>query len=89
MVGFVARRNVMLLVETRTQSDADDLARRRTSADPDFRSTNGRIGRLVEWEPDTMNLIRALTCRAPTKPARASKGTWLLRELSESQPKAA
>ena len=89
MVGFVAHRNVMLLVETRTQSDADDLARRRTSADPDFRSTNGRIGRLVEWEPDTMSLIRALACQAPTKPAKASKGTWLLRAICESQRKAA
>jgi len=85
-LGFVARRNVMLLVETRTQSDADDLARRRISAEPDFRSTDGRIGRLVEWEPDTMSLIRALGCQTPTK---ASKGTWLLREITESHRKAA
>ena len=89
MVGFVARRNVMLLVETRTQSDADDLARRRASVDPDFRTTNGRIGRLVEWESDTVSLIRALACQATTKPAKPSTGTWLLHEMIEGQPKAA
>lgn len=91
-VGSVACRSVMLLVETRTQSDADDLARRRISAEPDFRSTDGRIGRLVEWEPDTMNLLRALGCQTPTKPTNASKvsrGTWLLREIAERHRRAA
>ncbi|MDH3727135.1 MAG: hypothetical protein OER77_06365 [Myxococcales bacterium] len=89
MIGFVARRKVMLLVETRTQSDADDLARRRIRVEPDFRSTEGRIGRLVDWEPDTMSLIRAFGCQTPTKPVKASEGTWLLREITESQREAA
>lgn len=88
-IGLVARRNVMLLVETRTQSDADDLARRRISAEPDFRSTDGRIGRLVEWNPDTMNLIRAFGCQTPTQPTKASRGTWLLREITGRHRKAA
>ncbi|MCZ6807543.1 MAG: hypothetical protein O7F08_11360, partial [Deltaproteobacteria bacterium] len=90
MVGAVARRNVMLLVETRAQSDADDLARRRISTEPDFRTPDGRIGRLVEWQPDAMSLIRALGCHAPTKSARASsRGTWLLRKITESPREAA
>ena len=89
MVGFVARRRVMLLVETRAQSDADDLARRRIRAEPDFRSADGRIGRLVDWEPDTMSLIRAFGCETPPKPVKASKGTWLLRKITESRREAA
>ncbi|MDH3199962.1 MAG: hypothetical protein OEM15_03615 [Myxococcales bacterium] len=89
MVGFVARRRVMLLVETRAQSDADDLARRRIRVEPDFRSADGRIGRLVDWEPNTMAVIRALGCQTPTKPIKASKGTWLLRKITESHREAA
>ncbi len=89
MLGFIVRRQVMLLVETRAQSDADDLARRRIGVEPDFRSADGRIGRLVDWGPDTMALIRALGCQTPTKPVKVSKGTWLVRKITESQREAA
>ncbi len=89
MIGFVAHRRVMLLVETRTQSDADDLARRRIRLEPDFRSADGRMGRLVDWKPETMSLVRALGCQTPTKPVKASKGSWLLREITEGQREAA
>jgi hypothetical protein len=54
-LGFVLRRNIMLLVETRAQSDADDLAR----------------------------------ARKTPKPVKASRGTWLLREISEPRREAA
>jgi hypothetical protein len=89
MVGFIAHRRVMLLVETRAQSDADDLTRRKVRVEPDFRSAEGRIGRLVDWKPETMGLVRALGCQMPTKPVRASSGSWLLRKLTQSQRKAA
>lgn len=88
-VGFVVRRSVMLLVETRTQSDADDLARRRISGFEAIRGEDGRIARLMEWGPDAMTLIRAFGCQASTRPPRVSKGTWLIREIAGSRREAA
>ena len=87
-LGFVLRRNIMLLVETRAQSDANDLTRRRTNAEPDLRSSNGSILRLVEWNAEAVELLRVLARKAP-KPVKASRGTWLLREISEPRRKAA
>ena len=87
-LGFVLRRNIMLLVETRAQSDADDLARRRTNADPDLRSSDGSILRLIEWDAEAVELLRVLARKTP-KPVKASRGTWLLREISEPRRKAA
>ena len=87
-LGFVLRHDVMLLIETRAQSDADDLTRRRTHAEPDVRSSNGSILRLVPWDTGAVELLRVLARKAP-KPARASRGTWLLREISEPRQKAA
>jgi hypothetical protein len=78
----------MLLVETRAQSDADDLTRRRTDAEPDLRSSDGSILRLVEWNAEAVELLRVLARKAP-KPVKASRGTWLLREISEPPRKAA
>jgi hypothetical protein len=87
-LGFVLRRNIMLLVETRAQSDADDLTRRRTKAEPDLRSSNGGILRLVEWDPEAVELLRVLARKAP-KPTKTSRGTWLLREISQPRRRAA
>jgi hypothetical protein len=87
-LGFVLRHNIMLLVETRAQSDADDIMRRRTNAEPDLRSADGSILRLVEWDAEAVELLRVLARKAP-KPAKASRGTWLLREISEPRRKAA
>jgi hypothetical protein len=87
-LGFVLRRNIMLLVETRAQSDADDLTRRRTKSEPDLRSSDGSILRLVEWDAEAVELLRVLARKTP-KPAKASRGTWLLREISEPRRKAA
>jgi hypothetical protein len=87
-LGFVLRRNIMLLVETRAQSDADDLTRRRTNAEPDLRSSDGSILRLVEWNAEAVELLRVVARKAP-KPVKASRGTWLLREISEPRRKAA
>ena len=87
-LGFVRRRNIMLLVETRAQSDADDLTRRRTNADPDLRSSDGSILRLVEWNDEAVELLRVLARKAP-KAVKASRGTWLLREISEPRRRAA
>jgi hypothetical protein len=84
-LGFVLRTKVMLLVETRAQSDADDITRRRTNAEPDLRSADGSILRLLEWDADAVELLRVLA----RKPAKASRGTWLLREISEPRRKAA
>jgi hypothetical protein len=87
-LGFVLRHRIMLLVETRAQSDADDITRRRTNAEPDLRSADGGILRLVEWNAEAVELLRVLARKAP-KPAKASRGTWLLREISEPRRKAA
>jgi hypothetical protein len=87
-LGFVLRHRIMLLVETRAQSDADDITRRRTNAEPDLRSADGSILRLVEWDVEAVELLRVLARQAP-KPAKASRGTWLLREISEPRRKAA
>lgn len=88
-IGSIAQRHVMLLVETRAQSDADDLARRASGAEPDFRTDDGRIGRLVEWGPGAMTLIRSLECRTRLRPLRKSSGSWLLRKMNERHSKAA
>ena len=87
-VGFVLRRRVMLVIETRAQSDADDLMRRRTNVEPDLRAPNGSILRLVEWDLEAVALLRVLAHKTP-KPVKASRGTWLLREISEPGRKAA
>ena len=78
----------MLLVQTRAQSDADDLMRRRTSGLADLRDPNGSILRAVAWDSEAIELLRVLARKAP-KPAKASRGTWLLREISEPGRKAA
>ena len=87
-LGFVLRHNVMLLVETRAQSDADDITRRRTNAEPDLRACDGRILRLVRWNAEAAELLRVLAHETP-RPARTSRGTWLLREISETRCEAA
>ena len=87
-LGFVMRRKVMLLVETRAQSDADDLTRRRTKGEPHLRSANGSILRLIEWDHEAAELLRVLAHKTP-KPTRASRGTWLLHEITEPRRKAA
>jgi hypothetical protein len=87
-VGFVSRRKVMLMVETRAQSDADDLMRRRVDVEPDLRASDGSILRLVDWNAEAIELLRVLARKAP-KPIKASRGTWLLREISEPRRRAA
>lgn len=87
-VSFVLRRKIMLTVETRAQSDADDLMRRRTNTERDVRASNGSILRLVDWDAEAVELLRVLARKTP-KPAKASRGTWLLREISEPGSKAA
>ncbi len=86
-VGFVLRHRIMLLVETRAQSDADDLTRRRTNSEPDLRASDGSILRLVEWDAEAVALLRVLAHKTP-KP-RSSGGTWLLREISQPTSRAA
>jgi hypothetical protein len=86
--GFVLRRHVMLLVETRAQSDADDLVRRRLAGQANVRKLNGVISRLTDWNDEALKLVRALGRKTP-KPVMASRGTWLLREIAEPSKKAA
>lgn len=86
--GFLQRQRVMLIVETRAQSEADDLVRRRTRVEPDMRASNGGILRIVEWDSEALELLRVLAREAP-RPMKASRGTWLLREISEPGRKAA
>ncbi|MGB8330820.1 MAG: hypothetical protein WCE62_11890 [Polyangiales bacterium] len=87
-VGFIVRRQVMLLVETRAQSDADDIARRRVSTESELRTPNGSVLRLIAWNTEAVALLAALARSAP-KPMEPSRGTWLLREISEPGCKAA
>ncbi|TNF64804.1 MAG: hypothetical protein EP303_00455 [Deltaproteobacteria bacterium] len=87
-LGPILRHKVMLLVETRAQSDADDLVRRRTNAEPELRSSDGSIVRLIEWDAEAVELLRVLARKAP-KPMKASRGTWLLREIAEPGRRAA
>ncbi len=83
-VGFCARRDVVLLVETRAQSDAEDLVRRRVGATPDARGPHGRIGRRLEWQHESMGLIRALTFETQSATVhRSSTGSWLLRAITD------
>ena len=43
---------------------------------------------LVEWDSEALELLRVLAREAP-RPMKASRGTWLLREISEPGRKAA
>jgi hypothetical protein len=43
---------------------------------------------LLEWNREAVELLRVLARKAP-KPLQASRGTWLLREISEPRRKAA
>jgi hypothetical protein len=85
---FLRRRRIMLRVETRAQSDADDLMRRRSNENVEIRDEDGSIVRLVSWDENAIELLRALAREAP-KPSKASRGTWILRELSEPGRRAA
>jgi hypothetical protein len=87
-LGCLVRHKTMLLVETRAQSDADDIVRRRTNANPDLRAADGSILRLIEWNAEAMALLGTLARDTP-KPMEPSRGTWLLREISEPGRKAA
>jgi hypothetical protein len=78
----------MLLVQTRAQSEADDVMRRRTEARDGLREEDGSILRLVAWDTDGIELLRVLARKSPN-PVKRSRGTWLLREISESGRKAA
>jgi hypothetical protein len=87
-VGLVLRRKVMLVVETRAQSDADDIMRRRTTVEPNLRAPNGCIVRVVDWDRAAIELLRVLGQQTP-KPLQSSRGTWLIREISERGRQAA
>jgi len=87
-LGFLRPRRVMLLVQTRAQSEADDVMRRRTEARDGLREEDGSILRLVAWDTDGIELLRVLARKSPN-PVKRSRGTWLLREISESGRKAA
>lgn len=87
-LGLVQKRDVALLVETRAQSDADDVMRRRVSAPFEHREEDGRVFRIVEWNPEALELLRAFA-RVQPKPRKSSRGTWLLEEISEPSRRAA
>lgn len=86
--GLSVRRRVMLLVQTRAQSDADDLVRRRMGHESELREPDGSISRLFAWNGSAVQLVRALSHESPA-PVKASRGTWLLREISEPSQRAA
>ena len=87
-LGLVQRRGVMLAIETRAQSDADDLMRRRMPSSHELRDMDGSILRLVPWDADAVELLRVLARKAP-KTAKVSRGTWLLREITAPGRRAA
>jgi hypothetical protein len=89
--GLLMHRRIMLMVETRAQSEADDLVRRRLPGLPgeaELRKPGGVIARLINWNTEALELVRLLGLRA-SKPVETSRGTWLLREISEPSRKAA
>jgi hypothetical protein len=87
LTGFLRKRSVMLLVRTRAQSDADDLMRREHAGNA-VRAVDGSVVRLLSWSDEAIELLRLLARRAP-RLAKASGGTWLLRELAAPGRKAA
>jgi len=87
-IGILRRRSVMLLVHTRAQSDADDVMRRRNCGTEGVRAIDGTVVRLVPWNEAAIELLRVLGQPTP-KPVKASRGTWLLRELAAPDRRAA
>jgi hypothetical protein len=84
----LVHRRIMLMVETRAQSDADDVVRRRLPDQAELRNPSGVITRLADWNSEALALVRALALQAP-KPVKTSRGTWLLQEISTPARKAA
>jgi hypothetical protein len=64
------------------------LMRRRNYGQAGLREEDGSILRLVAWDADAIDLLRALAHKTP-KPVKTSRGTWLLREISEPGRQAA
>jgi hypothetical protein len=87
-LGLLRSRGVHLVVRTRAQSDADDLMRRRHPDIEAVRAMDGTVVRVVAWDAEAIELLRALARRAP-KPVKASRGTWLLREITAPGRRAA
>jgi hypothetical protein len=87
-LGLLRAREVHLVVGTRAQSDADDLMRRRHPDAEAVRTLDGTIVRVLQWDEDAIELLRALAQRAP-RPAKTSRGTWLLREITAPGRRAA
>ena len=87
-LGMLRHREVNLVVRTRAQSAADDLMRRRQPDGEAIRAMDGTIARVVSWNEDAIELLRALAQRVP-EPVKASRGTWLLREITAPGRRAA
>jgi hypothetical protein len=87
-LGFAHQRDVALMIETRAQSDADDVMRRRLPSTLERREADGRVFRIAEWRPEALELLRVLGSVRP-KPVKSSRGTWLLKEISEPRREAA
>ena len=86
----IVERSVMLLVETRAQSDADDVLRRFR---PDLRverGPSGRLARVLEWNGETLDLLHALSAEPVRRGRRrTSRGSWLLGKIAAQHREAA
>ena len=86
----IVERRVMLLVETRAQSDADDVLRRFR---PDLRAErgpSGRIARVFEWNGETLDLLHTLSAKPVHRGRRrASRGSWLVDKIATAHREAA
>lgn len=79
--GFLLRRRVALVCETRAQTEADDLLQTLVASAPRTRGPLGRITRILPWEPDTIQAIRALSGSRTSRKPRAARGPWIMRKV--------
>ena len=79
--GFLLRRRVAVVCETRAQTEADDMLRTLVASTPRTRGPAGRILRVLPWEPDTIQILRALSGSRTSRKPRAARSGSIMRKV--------
>lgn len=79
--GFLLRRRVAVVCETRAQTEADDMLRTLLASVPHTRGPAGRIIRVLSWEPETIQVLRALSGSRTSRKPRAARSPSIMRKV--------
>ncbi len=79
--GFLLRRRVAVVCETRAQTEADDMLRTLLASAAQTRGPAGRIVRVLPWEPETIQVMRALSGSRTSRKPRAARSPSIMRKV--------